>query len=880
MKYFLIFIALISISTTGFSQKLLFTSEFGGENSNGAIISYDLATNTTRTQLSLEGNPLYGFNITLEISPGSIDYNGGLVLGADGKYYGINSNSSSLISSVGFPARRPKGLFYSFDPTNGNFEVLHSFVGNQEWNSDMLIPSGAFNNDLSAPGYSVLEVNPGVFYGVAFNGGVSNYGGVWKFDVSSNTYSIIGSFKDPLNDVGHNPVTKLIKGDGTNIYGLLKNNSNATSNDEGYLYKIDTDTDKLSYVDALNAAGWVMDHPHGQMVYNSSTNTIYGTKDHFDKLSNWGGGVWSYNLTTSTQTNEWTILFSELSVLGSLATGILQANDGKMYITTRSGGAHDTGTIIQYNPTGGGYLKVFDFPSGFALASGTGMQVNGSKIIGTCQFSQDKTQLWSYDYINNSFQTLLIGDATAPTKPGWNIEYGIAVDNGNVIGVTRNGSEGGAGSIFSHNLSSGLNTILKSKGSREGRAIIGELTQLNESVFIGYIGKGGPNATGNLVAQDEQGSLALFNIVSGAVAHLNDPFAGFIDIETAQSNWMNKPIIASNGKLYYFNESTSGFSRSHALMEHDLTNPAQVITTFVTSEISTTPGVIELPGEKIVMAHTNTIDVYDLNSSSLTSYPNTHTYTQYGHMNHNLILGSNGRIYGTTDASQQGSGPSENRCVIYSVDTNTFTFQVEHVFDGLVRTTNSGLTEYNGRLYGSTNFLGANNQGHLFSYDMTTNAYTIEHSFDRDQDGAGFSAGWTLYNDKLYTTSRTGGANGYGTLVEYDLTNSTFTALEHLTMENGRSFRGTPIVWDDTALGVNDLNSNSFSINIYPIPGKRTITVDVENVSLIEIYSLTGQLVKSIKNSKTVNVEDISPGVLIIKVYNDKGIYSSKFIKE
>ena len=122
------------------------------------------------------------------------------------------------------------------------------------------------------------------------------------------------------------------------------------------------------------------------------------------------------------------------------------------------------------------------------------MQINGSKIIGTCQFSQDKTQLWSFDYSNNSFQTLLVGDKLDPIKPGWNIEYGIAVDNGNVVGVTRNGSAGGAGSIFSHNLTTGQDTILKSKGSREGRAIIGELTQLNDSIFIGYIGKGGPNA--------------------------------------------------------------------------------------------------------------------------------------------------------------------------------------------------------------------------------------------------------------------------------------------------------------------------------------------------------------------------------------------------
>ena len=882
MKTKLLFILLISLLTKGFSQKLLFTSEFGGDNSNGSIVSYDLNSNTTSNQLSLEGNPLYGFNLLLETAFGTDEYNGGLTLGSDGKYYGVNTSTSGNRSAAYYPARRSRGAFYSYDPTTGKVDVLHSFIGNQEWHSDLLVPSDAFDNDLNAPGYTALEASPGVFYGIALMGGVANRGGIWKFDTNTGEYKMIGSFKDPLNDVGHLPITALIKGDGNNIYGLCRKNSNATNNEEGYLYKIDTSTDQLSYVDALNAAGWVMAHAHGQMVYNPSINTIYGTKDRFNATSNWGGGVWSYNLTTNTQVNEWSILFTELAILGSEPAGIVQANDAKMYVTTRFGGAHNTGTIIQYNTGTGAYLKVFDFPVGFAFASGTGMQVSGSKIFGTCSFSTDATQMWSYDYTTNIFEIILTGDETDPTKPGYNTEFGILVDNGNIIGSTRNGSEGGAGAIFSHNIATGQNTILKSHGSREGRTIIGELTQLNETTFIGYIGKGGPNTAGNPVAQNEHGSLALFNVVTGTVQYLEDPFAAHLNDEYAQSQWMNRPLLASNGNVYYTTYSTNGPFNDLSLMEHDLTNPAQRIHDYTSSitEIKVTPGVIELPSQKIVMAAVNNVEVYDLNTATLTSFTNTHSTNQYGHMTDNIMLASNGRIYGMTDASVLGTGAGENRAVIYSLDTTTFTFQVEHIFESDVRTTNSILTEYNGKLYGSTNFLGSNNHGHLFSYDMTTNVYSIEYSFDRDQDGGGFSAGWTLYNDKLYSTSRTGGMNGYGTLVVFDLTNSTLSVLEHLTMENGRSFRGTPIVWDDSALGVNDLNSDSFSINVYPNPVKRTVTVDVENVSLIEIYSLTGQLVKSIKNSKTVNVEDINTGILIIKVYNDKGIYSSKFIKE
>ena len=514
--------------------------------------------------------------------------------------------------------------------------------------------------------------------------------------------------------------------------------------------------------------------------------------------------------------------------------------------------------------------------------SGTGMIVSGSKIFGTCSYNSSDIQAWSYDYIDGIFQPLFTGTESDPSSPGYHIEYGIINDNGNIIGTTRNGSEGGAGALFSHNIASGITSILESHVSREGRNIMGELTQLNNSTFIGYIGKGGPNTItgGASTALDEQGSLALFNVVSGSVQHLTSP-ATYGENTYAQTQWMNNALLASNGKIYYSHASLSGAtSNLQQLREHDLTNnPSLPNKTYNCPEIIVTPSPIEIPNQKIVMAAVNNVYVYDLNTAVTTEYNNTHSYQQYGHMNDNIILASNGKIYGMTDASNLGTGAGENKAVIYSLDTTNFTFQVEHIFDHEVRTTNSGLTEYNGKLYGSTNFLGANNQGHLFSYDMTTSAYNIEHSFDRVQDGGGFSAGWTLYNDKLYSTSRTGGTNGYGTLVSFDLKSSAFNVLEHLTMENGRSFRGTPILWDDTVLGIGEIINNS-NIQIFPNPARTVLNVDLENVSLIEIYSTTGQLVKRIKNSKTINVEDLSSGVHLIIVHNDKGIYSSRFIKE
>ena len=130
-KKTLLTVTLFSVLTSGFSQKLLFTSEFGGDNSNGAIVSYDLNNNTTSNQLSLAGNPFYGYNIFREVAFGDPLYTGGLTLGADGKYYGINTAAGGTRSSTLTPPKRPRGIFYSYDPATGTYEVLHSFIGSE-----------------------------------------------------------------------------------------------------------------------------------------------------------------------------------------------------------------------------------------------------------------------------------------------------------------------------------------------------------------------------------------------------------------------------------------------------------------------------------------------------------------------------------------------------------------------------------------------------------------------------------------------------------------------------------------------------------------------------------------------------------------------------
>lgn len=169
--------------------------------------------------------------------------------------------------------------------------------------------------------------------------------------------------------------------------------------------------------------------------------------------------------------------------------------------------------------------------------------------------------------------------------------------------------------------------------------------------------------------------------------------------------------------------------------------------------------------------------------------------------------------------------------------------------------------------------MGDNNQGYLFSYELSSGTFTIEHSFNSAVDGSGFSAGWTLYNNKLYSTSRTGGQNGYGTLVEFDPSTSNFSALEHLTMANGRSFRGSPIVYLGT-VGLNTLK-NDLAIKIYPNPSEGTFVIEGRLLESVEIFNLNGQSMAFTQYQNTIKMANAKPGVYLVKVISQDGVFGT-----
>jgi len=80
-------------------------------------------------------------------------------------------------------------------------------------------------------------------------------------------------------------------------------------------------------------------------------------------------------------------------------------------------------------------------------------------------------------------------------------------------------------------------------------------------------------------------------------------------------------------------------------------------------------------------------------------------------------------------------------------------------------------------------------------------------------------------------------------------------------------------------------NENNYSLNtttIYPNPVKNTFSISGnEAVNEIEIYDLIGKRVLHKKNiTNDINIENLPNGIYVAKIKTDKGVFSTKLIKE
>lgn len=861
MKNSIVLIVALALSAASYSQKMLWTSQNGGSNGNGAVIQYDLSNQQTEVLASLSGNFLKGISIQQNENwyfNAETFNTGGLVSGGNGLIYGVSN-------TIGFDAHESFGGLYSIDPSTDETQLIHFFSGPRIANHNSSnVAYQAFNQGIHNPVLGIIQVGD-YLYGICDKGGADDKGGIYRYNLSTNNYEKVIDF-DTQGFLGYHPNSPLVIGPNGDLYGVLKYKG---SNAEGHLYKVDVTNNTVSVISPLGAAGWAIADPVMAIAYNPSLNMIFGTKETFSGL-NAGGGVWSYNFNNGLVTNETIITTGQTATLGDLGNGMTPvAPDGNHYFTTRAGGGQNDGTLVRYNPGTNTMTKVHDFVH---PPSGTGFIINGTKIYGTYSgIAPGQPLIWSYDVSTLIFSEEL--SASANSTIGACIMNEIAIVNNELYAHTIRGIESDVGSLFKLNLISSQLSVVQNNQSVEGRGLIGEITLVDDTSAYTYIGTGGQEV--NPSEYSEQGGIAKINLIGGTVEYDLLKSDYFTVDPRAKSSKYNKILKSNSGNLYSstYVQTETGSARNR-LYKIDASNNYSIVWEASEDREKYNFSGLEYQNGEIAFVSGDSIHIYNESNNALTSYDlgldgvNTKELAL-----NQLTLASNGVLYFTTYNTLLAGGT----CSVYAINTLNWSVTQVHEFTTDAQELNNGLVEYNGKLYGSAIAGGANNEGFLYSIELSTGNFSIEYDFDADVDGGAFLGGWTLYNNELYAVSYTGGQNGYGTFVKFNPTNSTLTVIEDLTMTNGRAYRSTPAFWDDSFIGINEIAQES-KLSLYPNPTTGLLHSNLKSIDNCIVRSIDGSTVKSEVQGSTISITDNIPGVYFVTIQSKGVLYNSKII--
>ncbi len=292
----------------------------------------------------------------------------------------------------------------------------------------------------------------------------------------------------------------------------------------------------------------------------------------------------------------------------------------------------------------------------------------------------------------------------------------LKANNGLLYGLTQSGGDNSnQGTIFSYNISTGTETVLHNFGSdTDGADPRGSLIQANDDLLYGMTNSGGSYGHGILFS---------YNILTGVETDLHDFGNG-----TDGTNPEGSPIQASNGLIYGV-VGTGGANGGGILYSYN-------ISTGIYTKL---------------YDFGNGMNVYDPQGS--------------------LVQLSDGLLYGIS----VGGGTNGGYGTIFSYNIITGKDTVLHSFgsgtDGTFPLHDKLLQASDSLLYGMTQSGGVYSRGIIFNYNITSGIETDVHDFGSDTDGKQpFASLIQASNGLLYGMTSLGGANSNGIIFNYNIT--------------------------------------------------------------------------------------------------------------
>ena len=337
---------------------------------------------------------------------------------------------------------------------------------------------------------SLTQGTDGGLYGTTVGGGL--YGSGTIFRISQAGLRTLFNFNA---SPGTGPATSLIQANDGEYYGT---SSGDGPNNWGTVFKI-TARGNLTTLYSFCASGTCTDgmEPHASLLQASDGNFYGSTMEGGDLTCQAGFGCGL--LFKITPQGDFTIVHVFEGIDGrTLATPLIQADDGNIYGATLQGGTYDFGTIFKLTLSGQlTTLHSFNYSDGYAPTSLIqaldgdlyGVTANGGAYAGGAFF---KLSLGRGLALLHSFNS----DEGQSPAPGL-----IQATDGNFYGTTQVGGQNLAGTVFQLT-ASGAITTLHNFAVVDGTNPSGGLMQDTNGLFYGGTVFGGAKNDGTLFSLD------------------------------------------------------------------------------------------------------------------------------------------------------------------------------------------------------------------------------------------------------------------------------------------------------------------------------------------------------------------------------------------
>ena len=696
------------------------------------------------------------------------------------------------------------GLIFSTNNNGEQQKTLHQFDG----------VSGAF------PYYTNLcESNSGKLYGLCSQGGQFNLGVLFEYDTASNRSKKIIDFNGAGN--GSNPRGSLTLSPNGKLYGMCSQGGN---NNYGVLFEYNPSND--SFVIKHHFDGNNGRNPFGNLTYHSS-GKLYGLT--YQGGSSNDGILFEFLLSNDSfyKRHDFDGSSTGRNPFGSL----FQASNGLMYGMTYQGGANNFGVVFSFDPSTNIFDHRIDFAgstSGSNPYSTFAQGPNGNLYAMTyLGGSNNLGTLFEYDVSNNTINKKLDFNGTNNGRnPFGNLTL---KSNGLFYAQTPYGGANNAGTIFSFDPSNNsYSKKLDFSASAQGRLPFGSLFLASNQTFYGMTYQGGTSNSGVLFqynsinssyvkkldfnsainGSNPYGDLCLANNLklygmtyqggtqNAGVIFEFDPkknkYTKKVDLESASygKNTYGGFVQASNGKLYgmTYQGGTSDYGtiieydpiKDTCIKLHDFdgNNGRNPYGNLLQANSGKLYGLCPYGGNDDY----GVLFEYNTNNQTFTKLLDFDSSTGTNPFG-DLIQRSNNSLYGLT---YQGGANDYGVLFEYNINNNSITKKVE--FDGSSKGAypQGSLLKQGTKLYAMTQFGGAYNVGVLFEYNTQNNTFNNLFDFNSSNGKSPSGKPTISKNGKIYGLTQVGGTQNNGVLFEYNLSTDTLIKKLDFIGANGK----------------------------------------------------------------------------------------------